>query len=32
MNNGVEVCSYPIKNLEIMFGKKLVKKGLDKYA
>ena len=32
MNNGVEVCSYPIKNLEIIFGKKLVKKGLDKYA
>lgn len=32
MKNGVEVCSYPIKNLKIMFGKKLVRKGLDKFA
>jgi hypothetical protein len=32
MKNGVEVCSYPIKSLEVMFGKKLVKKGLDKFA
>ena len=32
MTNGIEVCSYPIKNLEMLFGKRLVKKGLDKYA
>ena len=32
MKNGIEVCSYPIKNLEVMFGKKLVRKGLDRFA
>ena len=32
MKDGTEVCSYPVKNLDTLFGKKLVRKGLDKFT